>query len=174
MPQLWTNWAREQRCAPERIARPTSEGELAELVGSAAASTTPVRVVGSGHSFTDCACTDGVMVDLGAMTRVVEADTESGLVTVESGITLHELGKQLAARGLAMENQGDIDRQTLAGAISTATHGTGGRYPKHLVPGGRPEAWSPPTATRSTSGSTTPTRSRRPEWGSAASARSRR
>ena len=82
--------------------------------------------MGSGHSFTDCACTDGVMVDLGAMTRVVEADTESGLVTVESGITLHELGKQLAARGLAMENQGDIDRQTLAGAISTATHGTGG------------------------------------------------
>ena len=84
--------------------------------------------MGSGHSFTDCACTDGLMVDLARMNRVLDSDAESGLVTVEAGITLHELGKQLAARGLAMENQGDIDRQTLAGAISTATHGTGGRF----------------------------------------------
>jgi L-gulonolactone oxidase len=126
--ELWTNWAREQRCAPERIARPRSESELAEVVGSAAEAGLGVRVVGSGHSFTDCACTEGVMVDLGAMASVLESDGPSGLVTVAGGITLHELGKQLAARGLAMENQGDIDRQTLAGAISTATHGTGGRY----------------------------------------------
>ena len=98
------------------------------MVGSAAAAGMPVRAVGSGHSFTDCACTDGLMLDLGEMNRVVDSDTGTGLVTVEGGITLHELGKQLAARGLAMENQGDIDRQSLAGAVSTATHGTGGRY----------------------------------------------
>ena len=136
VPQLWTNWAREQRCAPNGSrARPPRGAGRAR---ARRPRPPPYPGGGIGHSFTDCACTDGVMVDLGAMTRVVEADAESGLVTVESGITLHELGKQLAARGLAMENQGDIDRQTLAGAISTATHGTG-EGSKHLVPGGRPE-----------------------------------
>jgi FAD-linked oxidoreductase len=85
-----------------------------------------VRVAGSGHSFSDIACTDSVMVDLSGMNRLL--DVEGDEVTVEAGITLRELGEQLAARGLAMENQGDVDAQTLAGAISTATHGTGGRF----------------------------------------------
>ncbi len=101
---------------------------MAELVGAAAAAGTSVRAAGSGHSFTDCACTDGLMLDLSGMDRVLDADTTSGLVSVEAGITLHALGKRLAEQGLAMENQGDIDSQTLAGAISTATHGTGARY----------------------------------------------
>ena len=82
-----------------------------------------VKVAGSGHSFTDIACTDGVMVDLSRMNRVLDVTGED--VTVEGGITLHHLGEQLASRALAMENQGDVDPQTLAGAISTATHGTG-------------------------------------------------
>ena len=86
----------------------------------------PVKVVGSGHSFTDIACTDGVMVDLSGMRRVLAVDGER--VTVEAGITLRELGEELRSRGLAMENQGDVDPQTLAGALSTATHGTGGRF----------------------------------------------
>ena len=85
-----------------------------------------VRVAGSGHSFTDIACTDGVLVDLAAMNRVLDVRGED--VTVEGGITLHALGEELYRRGLAMENQGDVDPQTLAGAISTATHGTGGRF----------------------------------------------
>ena len=93
-------------------------------------------MAGSGHSFTDAACTDGVLIDIGAMDRVLDADASSGLVTVQAGITLHELGKRLAELGMAMENQGDIDAQTLAGAISTATHGTGATLPQHLVPGG--------------------------------------
>ena len=102
---------------------------MAELVGRGRCGRrASVRAVGSGHSFTDCACTDGLMLDLGGMDRVLDADTTSGLVTVEAGITLHALGKRLAELGLAMENQGDIDSQTLAGAISTATHGTGARY----------------------------------------------
>jgi FAD-linked oxidoreductase len=83
-------------------------------------------VAGSGHSFSDAACTDGTLLDIRAMDRVLAQD--GPLVTVEGGITLHELGKRLAERGLAMENQGDIDRQTLAGALSTATHGTGARF----------------------------------------------
>ncbi len=118
----WTNWARQQRCAPARIERPESEEELARIVAAAPR----VKVAGSGHSFTDIACTDGVMVDLAGMDRVLEVDGHE--VTVEAGITLRRLGEELQARGLAMENQGDVDPQTLAGAISTATHGTGGRF----------------------------------------------
>ena len=86
-----------------------------------------MRVSASGHSFTDIACTDDVMLRLDALDRVVSV--EGPLVEVEAGITLHRLGKELADRGLAMENQGDIDRQQLAGAISTATHGTGLGFP---------------------------------------------
>jgi FAD-linked oxidoreductase len=122
MPRVWTNWARDQHCAPERVERPRSEEELVQVVAGARR----VKVAGSGHSFTDIACTDGVMVDLSGMNRVLDVDGDD--VTVEAGITLHDLGEQLAARGLAMENQGDVDPQTLAGAIATATHGTGGRF----------------------------------------------
>jgi L-gulonolactone oxidase len=127
MTQVWTNWAGEQVCAPTAIERPTTEDELRAAVSRAAERGQPVRAVGSGHSFTDCACTDGVMLDLSAMRRILQIDEGSGLVTVEGGIKLHELGAPLAARGLAVENQGDIDRQSITGAISTATHGTGAR-----------------------------------------------
>jgi FAD-linked oxidoreductase len=118
----WTNWARQQRCAPERTEKPRSEEELVRAVTSARR----VKVAGSGHSFTDIACTDGVMVDMSAMRNVLTVDGSE--VTVQAGITLRELGKELRARGLAMENQGDVDPQTLGGAISTATHGTGGGF----------------------------------------------
>jgi FAD-linked oxidoreductase len=120
--EVWTNWAREQRCAPERVERPRSEEELIRVVADAHR----IKVAGSGHSFTDIACTDGVMVDVSGMNRVLSVAGDD--VTVEAGITVHELGEQLAARGLAMENQGDVDPQTIAGAIATATHGTGGRF----------------------------------------------
>jgi L-gulonolactone oxidase len=125
----WSNWTGDQRCAPEAIARPADEAELAAAVQAAVARGRGLRAVGSGHSFTDAACTDGTMIDLGAMQRVRDADPATGLVTVEAGITLRRLGRELAARGLALENQGDIDAQTLAGATATATHGTGARFP---------------------------------------------
>jgi FAD-linked oxidoreductase len=120
--RTWTNWARDQRCAPERIERPRSEAELVRAVSGARR----VKAAGAGHSFTAIACTDGVMLDLSGMNRVLGVAGEE--VTVEAGVSLHDLGEQLAARGLAMENQGDVDRQTLAGAVATATHGTGGRF----------------------------------------------
>jgi FAD-linked oxidoreductase len=85
-----------------------------------------VKVAGAGHSFTDIACTDGLMLDLSRMNRVLRVAGDE--VTVEAGITIRELGPALAERGLALENQGDVDAQTIAGAISTATHGTGGRF----------------------------------------------
>jgi L-gulonolactone oxidase len=125
--ERWTNWSGEQRCAPERIERPRSEEEVADAVRRAVAEGRRVRVSASGHSFTDIACTDEVMLRLDALDRVVSVEGE--LVEVEAGITLHRLGAELATRGLAMENQGDIDRQQLAGAISTATHGTGAGFP---------------------------------------------
>ena len=123
MPPLWENWARQQRCAPAAIQSPRSEGQLADLVGR---SRGPLKVAGSGHSFSDVACTDGLMLDLSRMGRVLSVEGE--LVTVEAGITLARLGAELAERGLALENQGDIDRQSLAGALATGTHGTGARF----------------------------------------------
>jgi L-gulono-1,4-lactone dehydrogenase len=128
MASLWRNWTGDQRCAPAEIAQPASEAELAEIIARARARALSVRAAGSGHSFTDIACTDGVMVRLGRMNRVLDADPATGRVRVQSGITLHELGERLAEHGLALENMGDIDAQTLAGALSTATHGTGARY----------------------------------------------
>ncbi len=128
MTNTWTNWARDQHCAPARIARPTSEDELARVVAEAARRGLKVRAVGSGHSFTDAACTDGLLVQTSGLQRVISADPESGLVTLQAGITLHQLGPLNARRRLALENQGDIDTQALAGALATATHGTGVRF----------------------------------------------
>ena len=128
MTESWKNWAGDQRCAPSEIACPTSEDELAQTVAQAAARGLPVRAAGSGHSFTDIACTDGLLIDTSGMQRVIDADAESGLLTVQAGIKLHALGPLNAGRGLALENQGDIDRQALAGALATATHGTGARF----------------------------------------------
>jgi len=122
----WVNWTGDQRCAPAAIVRPASETELVAAVRDAVVRGHGVRAAGSGHSFTDIACTDGVLVDIGRMQRVLEHDGDR--VTVEAGITLRRLGRELAARGLALENQGDIDAQTLAGATATGTHGTGVRF----------------------------------------------
>jgi len=129
MSPRWGNWAREQFCAPSAIVRPKSEAELVEVVARSAQRGERVRAVGTGHSFTDCACTDGVMIDMTGLQRVISADPASGLVTIEGGAKLHTLGPQLAERGLGLENQGDIDAQSITGATATATHGTGARFP---------------------------------------------
>lgn len=121
----WRNWSGEQRCSPARIVRARSADEVAAAVRAAADEGLPVRAVGSGHSFTGAALTDGVMIDVAAMDRVLHADAASGLVRVQAGITIRALSAALAAMGLAMENLGDIDEQTLAGALVTGTHGTG-------------------------------------------------
>src|SRR4051794_32143178 len=122
MGMRWRNWAGDQVCSPERRVEPRSEEELlAALAGARRA-----RVAGSGHSFTDIALTDGLQLSLKNMNRVLDADGE--LVRVQAGIRLRELGVELARRGLAMENLGDVDAQTLAGALATGTHGTGVGY----------------------------------------------
>ncbi|HEY6729619.1 MAG TPA: D-arabinono-1,4-lactone oxidase [Solirubrobacterales bacterium] len=123
----WTNWAGDQSCRPARIASPRNRDELGETIAAAAAAGQKVRVAGSGHSFTETALTEGLMIDAGALSGVLDADSSSGLVKVGGGTVLAELNEELARLGLAMENLGDIDSQTISGAISTGTHGTGAR-----------------------------------------------
>ena len=124
----WSNWTGDERCVPARLLRPRSLEELQSALAGARAQGRRVRVAGSGHSFSDIALTDGVMLSLEHLDRVLEVDDASGRVRVQAGITIHELSRRLLERGLALENLGDIDVQTIAGAISTATHGTGARF----------------------------------------------
>jgi len=123
----WRNWAGDQSCAPFERIRPRDRDELAAAVAAAAAAGRKVGVPGSGHSFTEAALTGGTMIDVGALSGVIDADRSSGLVKVGAGTVLAELNEELSRLGLAMENLGDIDRQTLAGAVSTGTHGTGAK-----------------------------------------------
>src|SRR6185503_6935195 len=121
----WRNWAGDQACSPLRILRPRDRDELAAMVAGAAGSGGPISVPGSGHSFTEAAMSDGTMVDVSALAGILDADPSTGLVRVAGGTVLADLNDELHRLGLAMENLGDIDRQTISGAISTGTHGTG-------------------------------------------------
>ncbi len=123
----WRNWAGDEHCAPAAIERPSSIAEIAAALSRAKAHDQRVRVAGAGHSFSDIALTDGRLLRLDRMNRLLDVDRASGLVRVQGGITIHALNARLAAIGLALENLGDIDVQSIAGAISTATHGTGAR-----------------------------------------------
>jgi L-gulonolactone oxidase len=128
VPKEWRNWAGDQRCRPVRIERPGDRGELIEAVKRATDAGLAVRAAGSGHSFTDVACTDGVMLDLDGLNRVLDVDKDSGLVRFEAGTGLRTLNETIWGYGLALENLGDIDKQSVAGAVATATHGTGARF----------------------------------------------
>ncbi|TQL01678.1 D-arabinono-1,4-lactone oxidase [Cellulomonas sp. SLBN-39] len=128
----WENWARTACAAPVRVVRPRDEDEVVAAVLAARRDGLRVRVVGAGHSFTPAAATDGVLLRLDALRAVERVRTRpdgTARVTVGAGVRLRELNATLAARGLAMPNLGDIDHQSLAGAVSTGTHGTGGRLP---------------------------------------------
>jgi L-gulonolactone oxidase len=123
----WKNWAGNQRCTPIAVERPSSEDELAAVVKQAAAAGRRVKAIGAGHSFTDAALTDGVQLKLDRYNRILEVDTATRRVTVQAGISIADLNKHLAGHGLAMPNLGDIAYQSISGAISTATHGTGAK-----------------------------------------------
>jgi len=125
--RVWRNWAGTATATPARWSRPRNEAEISAAVKDAAATGLTVRALGSGHSFTAAAATSGVALDLSGWTGITAADTGTGLVTVRSGTTLSALNTELDGLGLAMANLGDIDVQTLAGALSTGTHGTGAR-----------------------------------------------
>lgn len=121
MGETWRNWAGNQVCAPAAIERPSSVDELATVVKSG----DRVKVVGSGHSFTDTACTTGRLIRMDRLNRVLAVEGKH--VTVEAGITLADLNRHLDQAGLALPNLGDIAYQTVSGAISTSTHGTGAK-----------------------------------------------
>ncbi|HVS12828.1 MAG TPA: D-arabinono-1,4-lactone oxidase [Thermoanaerobaculia bacterium] len=110
------------RCRPRQIARPASETELIELLRGLCGA---VRPVGSGHSFSGLCATDGTLISLDRLQGLVSFDRERRRAVVWGGTELHRLGPLLRAEGMGMENLGDIDRQALAGAIATGTHGTG-------------------------------------------------
>ena len=124
----WRNWTGDQRCVPARIERPRDRADLIEAVRRATDQGLTVRAVGSGHSFTDAACTGGVLIEMAELNRILEVERDAGLVKVEGGIGLRALNELIWGHGMAIENLGDIDRQTISGAVSTGTHGTGARF----------------------------------------------
>jgi L-gulonolactone oxidase len=121
----WHNWSGTFSVTPARIVRPRTAEQVVDEVQRAVADNLSVKAVGAGHSFTDIALTRGVLIDLGLLTGIISADRHTGLVTVAAGTTLRELNIALWKMGLSLSNLGDIDAQTISGAISTGTHGTG-------------------------------------------------
>ena len=122
---VWTNWGGTASCRPAEVEHPASEEEIVAALKRAATGGERVKVAGSGHSFTDIACTGGRMLKLDRYNHVVEVDAAKRTVTVEAGITIADLAEELARNGLAFPNLGDIGYQSISGAISTSTHGTG-------------------------------------------------
>lgn len=121
----WSNWSGRQTDEPRRVEHPSSEEELVATVTAAAADGLAVRAVGASHSHSRVAATNGVLVELDQWKGLVAADPQAQLATVRSGSRIFELGEPLHEAGLALHNQGDIDKQSIAGAIATGTHGTG-------------------------------------------------
>jgi FAD-linked oxidoreductase len=124
----WSNWSGSVKCSPNEVARPHSIDELATMVGERGRAGRHMRVAGSGHSFTPIVQSNDILVSLEKMQGIEYIDSERGTVTVLGGTVLKNLGEMLLERGLAQENLGDIDVQSISGAISTGTHGTGTRF----------------------------------------------
>jgi FAD/FMN-containing dehydrogenase len=121
----WTNWSGSVVCRPRQLLMPESEAEVAAIVRGAAAAGQTVRVAGSGHSFTPLCASEDVLLSLDRMAGIESVDGAARCAWVRAGTKIHDLGQPLAERGLTLENQGDVDVQAIAGAVSTGTHGTG-------------------------------------------------
>jgi L-gulono-1,4-lactone dehydrogenase len=124
----WKNWAGNVTSEPRHVAHPETVDALVHEITTASQAGRRVKTVGSGHSFTEIAATDGVQISLDQLAGITDVDYDTGLVTVLGGTSLAELNVCLAGHGLSLENMGDIDRQTITGAISTGTHGTGAKF----------------------------------------------
>jgi FAD-linked oxidoreductase len=125
----WRNWAGNQS-APCSVVRPRGTAAIVEAIAGAARENRRVKPIGSGHSSSGIGrpVDGGVQIDLSRHAELISLDSSSGLVTVQAGMRLHRLDRVLADAGLALTNLGDIDRQTVSGALSTGTHGTGARF----------------------------------------------
>ena len=122
---MWKNWSGYVACPDARVVSPGSESELADVLRAAARDSQAVRAVGGGHSFSPLVANDGLIVSLDKLQGVISVDAPARVARVRAGTRLWALGDALAELGLAMENLGDINVQSLAGATSTGTHGTG-------------------------------------------------
>ena len=125
--ERWRNWAGNQRTDPVRTVAAHDTGDVVAAVKDAARDGLRLKAIGSGHSFTAIAVPDDVAVRAPSDPRLLQVDA-TGLATVPAGMTLRTLNPLLWARGWALPNLGDIDAQTVAGAIATGTHGTGARH----------------------------------------------
>lgn len=121
----WQNWVGYVTAEPEQKLTPSSVEELQVIIKQARADKKRVRVTGAAHSFSGCAKPEEIAVTLHNMRGLISVDKEAKLVTLHAGTYLYEIGPALAEHGLALENMGDVQAQTIAGAASTATHGTG-------------------------------------------------
>ena len=121
----WSNWAGNQSVDNVSLFKPRTEEEIQRVVQFAIANKLRVKAVGSGHSFTAIALSRDVLLDLSDYDAVIAIDNLANTVTVQAGIQLSKMNLILQSNGLAMQNLGDITYQTIAGAISTSTHGTG-------------------------------------------------
>ena len=122
----WRNWSRLETASPARVAVPADTDAVRAEVSRARDSGGRVKMVGTGHSFSAIAAPEGTMLRPDAMTGIVAVDREALTVTARAGTTLKQFNRDLAELGLSLHNMGDIAEQTLAGAVSTGTHGTGG------------------------------------------------
>ncbi len=118
----WENWSGSVRARPTHVHYPETEDDLQSVVRTA---DDTLRVAGAGHSFPPVAKSDATFVSLERYTGLVDADADAGRVTVRAGTPLSALTDALDEHGLMLENMGDIDAQSIAGALSTGTHGTG-------------------------------------------------
>jgi FAD/FMN-containing dehydrogenase len=126
--ETWANWAGNVQATPRQIVQPASLDELGAALRDAATHDDVVRVAGAGHSFAPLCATRGTLLDLSLLAGIDRIDPETGDATIWAGTRLYNLGGPLLDAGRALLNQGDIDRQALAGAVSTGTHGTGRKY----------------------------------------------
>ena len=114
-----------QTSTPVLTLMPATEKEVVDAVRSAIQNNLEVRVVGAGHSFSPLVTTTGLLIDLGRLSGITGIDSDRNRVRMHAGTPISALGESLWKQGLALSNQGDIDKQTIAGAIATATHGSG-------------------------------------------------
>jgi len=121
-------WSGAVRWTPQQVMRPTSEQAVVAAVRATTAQGSALRVLGGGHSFSALAATTGTTLSLDGYQGLVAADPATGLVTLRGGTRLWAVAELLAPHGLALSVMGDIDRQSIAGAIQTGTHGTGSRF----------------------------------------------
>ncbi len=127
-PRTWTNWSRTVRCEPSYCAHPVTVEQIQAEVVRASEDGERLRLLGSGHSFSPLCWTDDNHMALDRFTGIDAVDFERRRVWVRAGTRLRRLTESLADRGLALENAPDLDQQTIAGALATGTHGTGGTF----------------------------------------------